>query len=170
MWAFEAEALGASSVVAADIGDERYYDHFTFCREHLGSRVVGYYNIPVEDLSRRMDCFWKFNPGKFDIVQHLGLLYHLKDPLLSLDQCRACLNTGGFLLLESAACVVPGELPMALFNSKSDVYVDETTYWALNEPAILDALKMSGFEPLEFRSRVPHSDMIERLTLLAKAI
>ena len=40
--------------------------------------------------------------GSFDVVNSLGVLYHLTDPLLSLRQAFASLKRGGLLLLETA--------------------------------------------------------------------
>jgi hypothetical protein len=40
--------------------------------------------------------------GGFDIVQHLGVLYHLPNPMLSLAQCRSVPKESGSLLLEMA--------------------------------------------------------------------
>lgn len=40
-----------------------------------------------------MDDMETTNP--YDIVQHLGLLYHVRDPLWTLSQCRSVVKTGG---------------------------------------------------------------------------
>ena len=52
----------------------------------------------------------------FDVIQHLGLLYHLRDPMLSLSQSRSCLRTGGHILIETGA-VVNTDSSFMLFNN-----------------------------------------------------
>jgi tRNA (mo5U34)-methyltransferase len=140
MWAFEAEKLGAAPVVATDCYYEQVYERFLFCREVLGSKVIPYYNVSPYDLWERLDFFFQENWGdgkpyqrRFDIVQHLGLLYHLRDPLRSLSQARSVLRTGGHILIETAA-VVDEDGAFLLFNGvtpgRGRIYTDTTTWWA----------------------------------------
>ena len=57
-------------------------------------------NVPVQDLENRLNIVG-FDQ-KFDIVQHFGLLYHLRDPMLSLSQSRKVLSDDGILILKQA--------------------------------------------------------------------
>jgi SAM-dependent methyltransferase len=169
MWSFEAEKLGASVVLATDIGCEGYREHVSFIKAITGSRVGIYFNISAEDAFARLDTFFAVNPGLFDIVQHLGLLYHLENPMRSLRDARKCLKTGGSLLLETAY-FRDGDKPLALFNSQSDIYHDPNTYWAFNMPALVDALKICGFaEPIS-TSTIDQGNSIGRVCLVAKAV
>lgn len=100
MWAFEAEKLGARLVVATDADNRN--ENFEFVRTVLDSKVLSYYNVPPHRLYDRLDAvvFSHHNPGLqsqpvqqeilrfngFDIVQHLGLLYHLRDPMITISQ------------------------------------------------------------------------------------
>jgi tRNA (mo5U34)-methyltransferase len=158
MWAFEAEKLGAELVVATDCYYETY-KNFLFCKEILGSNVIPYYNISPYDLWSRMDVFLQENWGDqkpydrlFDVVQHLGLLYHLRDPMLSLSQARSVIRTGGYLLIETAA-VINEEASFMLFNGvppdKQRIYEDTTTWWAPTLSCLKEMLKASLFEPVE---------------------
>ena len=169
MWAFEAEAMGAETVIGTDIGCDGYREHSAFIKSIIGSKVGFYYNVPVEQQFERLDTFWQFNPGLFDIVQHLGVLYHLQDPLCSLRQARKCLKPGGTLLLETAYWTNTCE-PGALFNSRRDVYDDATTYWAFNLAGLWDALLLCGFlEPDEY-CLVHQTSTIGRVCLTARAV
>lgn len=171
MWAFDAEAAGAATVIATDIGCEGYREHATFIKGALGSRVGLYFNVPTEEAFGRLDTFFAVNPGLFDIVQHLGLLYHVEDPMRSLRETRKCINAGGTLLLETAYWRDGGEKPAALFNSRSDVYIDPNTYWAFNLPGLLDVLKVCGFEAvLDSVSCIDQGNGIGRVCLRAKAV
>jgi SAM-dependent methyltransferase len=98
-WAFEAERRGAATVVATDARLTGYHN-LLFAKEMLESQVIPICNAPVQDLTNRLNTVGL--PKTFDIVQHLGLLYHLRDPLLSFAQVRQVLNPEGLVLLETA--------------------------------------------------------------------
>jgi SAM-dependent methyltransferase len=199
MWAFEAEKLGAELVVATDCYYETY-KNFLFCRNALNSRVIPYYNISPYDLYDRLDVFLEENWGDqkpydrlFDIVQHLGLLYHLRDPMLTLSQARSVIRKDGYLLIETAAVVNEGSSFM-VFNGvppqEQHIYKDTSTWWAPTIPCLLEMLRASLFEPIEDSMRVlerkahrnlktklkhylkpeNHTFTISRVSLVAKAI
>ena len=158
MWAFEAEKLGAELVVATDVYFETF-KNFLFCKEVLNSKVIPYYNVSPYDLWNRMDVFLQENWGVqrpyerlFDIVQHLGLLYHLRDPMLTLSQARSVIKSGGYLLIETAV-VVNENASLMLFNGippdNQRIYPDTTTWWAPTLPCLKEMLKASLFEPIE---------------------
>lgn len=98
-WAFEAERLGAALVVATDARLEGY-QNLLFARSVLDSNVIPLCNVPVQDLESRLQSVGLAD--EFDIIQHFGLFYHLRDPLLSLAQCRKMLRADGKLILETA--------------------------------------------------------------------
>jgi tRNA (mo5U34)-methyltransferase len=89
MWAFEAEALGASYVAATDLYPYAYVN-FLLCREALGSNVEPFYNTSVYDLRRNLgpqiygNAGQSIEDGLFDIVQNFGLMYHVRDPMYAL--------------------------------------------------------------------------------------
>lgn len=163
MWAFEAEKLGASQVVATDCYLETYHN-FLFCKEALGSKVIPYYNVSPYEIFNRLDVFLQENWGNqkpydrmFDIVQHFGLLYHLRDPLYTLSQSRSVIKTGGILLIETAA-VINEDGSFMLFNGvppqKQRIYDDLTTWWAPTIPCLKEMLRASLFEPIEASVKV----------------
>jgi tRNA (mo5U34)-methyltransferase len=186
MWAFEAEHLGANIVIATDCRYEAY-ENFLFCKEALGSKVIPFYNVNLYSLFERLDVFFQENWGNqkpherlFDIVQHLGLLYHLRDPLLSLFQTRSCLRTGGYLLMETAA-VINDDSSFMLFNGvppdEQKIYTDITTWWAPTITCLKEMLRASLFEPIEETINILKLDtsesmkhIISRVSLVATAI
>lgn len=99
MWAFEAEHRGAKLVVSSDARIDGYRN-LLFVRGILGSEVIPLCNVPVQELETRLNIIG-LEP-EFDIVQHYGLLYHLRDPMLSLAQTRKILSSDGVLILETA--------------------------------------------------------------------
>ena len=164
MWAFEAERLGASEVVASDI-TYHAFKHLLFCRDVLGSKVVPYYNISPYNLAERLDVRFGAvdadfgdkgmesapEDRAFDIVHDLGLLYHLRDPLASLSQARSVIKEGGLLLLETGvvlnmelSCMVPDGVDSYRFR----IYDDPTTWWAPTISCLHEMLQASLFEPL----------------------
>lgn len=150
LWAFEAEQRGAAYVVSSDI-TATCANRLLFCREALGSRVVPFFNVHVERLVEGRSFL-----GSHDIIQHLGVLYHLPDPFVSLSQCRALLNEGGSLVVETLAIQ---NIPMScmVFNGvmPSDhesgywwrLYKGAHPQWAPTLSCLLEMLLLAGFMP-----------------------
>lgn len=94
--AFAAERRGASRVVAVDIEDPSWYG-FDVLSEHLGSKVE-YVRASAYELEA------KLAGERFDLVIFWGVLYHLRHPLLALDNVRAVVADGGTAWVETAIC------------------------------------------------------------------
>ncbi len=157
MFAFEAEKLGARHIVATDCL-YKSFNNFLFCREVFESKVIPYYNVSPYRLTERLDCYFgERYPGqendvrKFDVVQHLGLLYHLRDPLLSIAQARSVLKDGGYLLIETDVIMDRDESFM-LFNGLPDnarVRDNYSVWWAPTRKCLFEMLNSSLFEVME---------------------
>jgi hypothetical protein len=80
--------------------------------------------------------------GGFDIIQHLGLLYHLRDPMLSLAQSRSVIRDGGTLLIETAFDI--SESPAMQLNVQNRIYDDHTTWWTPTLACLAGMLRMSS--------------------------
>ena len=82
-FSFECERRGAKRVLAVDnYAWNRFgMDEFLSARERLGSKVE-YQRLDVYDLDPAAI-------GQFDLVLLLGVLYHLRNPLLALEQIKA---------------------------------------------------------------------------------
>ncbi len=91
--AFELERRGAARVVAVDIFDPDYFG-VAALTEFLGSGVE-FVRCTVYELAQRFR-------DPFDLVIFWGVLYHLRHPLLALDNVRTV--TAGTASLESAVC------------------------------------------------------------------
>jgi tRNA (mo5U34)-methyltransferase len=180
MWAFEAEKLGARAVVATDCNYPAFRN-FLFCKEWLRSSVLPYFNVSPYNLHERLDCCFELLHGPnephahlFDIVQHFGLLYHVRDPLFCLNQARSVTHSGGHLVLETAI-VTAGEGSFMLFNGippePGRIYDDITTWWAPSLACLKEMLRASLFQPHEETIRIlPQSSNIGRVSLIAEAI
>jgi len=140
-FSFEAERRGAARVVATD----HYSWHgptwstkagFTLARELLGSRVEDL-DIDVMDLSPD-------RVGTFDVVLFLGVLYHLRHPLLALERVAAV--TADLLVLETVVDMVGFGRPAAAFYPGRELNGDPTNWWGPNPSAVNGMLHAVGFE------------------------
>lgn len=178
MWAFEAERRGASLVVSTDIRMDGY-PNLLFAREVLESKVVPMCNVPVQELSERVKVVRL--EREFDIVHHLGLFYHLRDPLLSLSQARAVMPVGGQLVLETAFIEDDENSFMAFAGLPGNYHfygISDT--WAPTRLCLKEILLRTQFKPI----REDHWQVVEqpklakegsnlrigRITVLAEAL
>jgi tRNA (mo5U34)-methyltransferase len=156
MFTFEAEKLGASSVIATDCM-YKSFENFLFCREVLKSNALPYFNVSPYNLTERLDVYFQehYDEAKedrrFDIVQHLGLLYHLRDPMLSLLQARSVLKPDGILLIETDV-ILENDEPVMVFNGlphNARIRDNYSVWWAPTKSCLFEMLKASLFEVVE---------------------
>lgn len=143
-FSFAAERLGAARVLATDSfawGGAPWgsMEPFKLAREALSSQVEDRF-IDVMDLSPQ-------EVGTFDVVFFLGVLYHVRDPLLTLE--RVASVTGELLVLETLVDLTFLRRPAAAFYPAAEMVGDETNWWGPNTAAVLGMLRAVGFERLE---------------------
>src|SRR5581483_1343039 len=138
--AFELERRGAARVVAVDIFDPDWFG-VRALTEFLGSKVE-YVQSSVYELGDRI-------AEPFDLVVFWGVLYHLRHPLLALDNIRAV--TGGEASLETAVC--DHELPrrqrgrsLARFYRRGELSDDPSNWFAPTVTALEEWCGSAGFE------------------------
>jgi tRNA (mo5U34)-methyltransferase len=121
--AFALERRGASRIVAIDIYAGQRFG-FNAIRDALGSRVE-FQRLSVYELSSRLT-------EKFDVVIFFGVLYHLRHPLLALDNVRAV--TAGHAYIETAVCdyetAACEEVPVARFYRFDELAGDSSNWFA----------------------------------------
>jgi len=139
MWAFEAEEMGAEKVVACDIwqGDQM---GMTRCEFAIKSKTSG-----LELRKFDAHCFPATWESQFDIIQCLGMLYHVENPLQVLREVHRCIAPSGLMLLETACVRSDLPYPWVMLNTRDDIYCDPTTFWVPNMIALTDMLKLTGF-------------------------
>jgi len=145
-FSFEAERRGAEKVLATDlpVGQLRGLgERFALAREALGSRVEDL-GIDVYDLSPE-------KVGVFDVVLFLGVLYHLKHPLLGLERIFSV--TGSLLILETHVDMCDCRTPAAAFYPGAELNNDPSNWWGPNEAAVVGMLKTVGFKEVKVFSR-----------------
>jgi tRNA (mo5U34)-methyltransferase len=150
-YSFECERRGAEVVA---IEGNPGPTGFKLMRELLGSQVECY-TMNIYDLTPE-----RF--GEFDLVLCLGVLYHLRHPLLGLERVHAVCR--GQMILETQVCDhhfidasgTPRELapallpvPLAQFYPGAELNHDTTSWWAPNLAGLHAMLRSVGFEPYE---------------------
>ena len=144
MWAFEAEKLGARIVVAADIWQNHLpgLNRFMLAHQALESKAIPVTNAEVHVLHSRMVALMNKLGigGGFDVIQCLGLIYHIQNPMLAFHQIRKCLAHDGVMLLETS-CWNSDDQPIMRFNCDLGAYNDTCSFWFPNLPCLVGMLE-----------------------------
>lgn len=159
-FAFECERRGAKRVLATDSycwsgqgwGSK---DGFNLARRALKSKVEDL-EIDVLDLSPE-------RVGVFDLVICLGVLYHMRDPLLALERIASV--TGERLILDTHVDLMMLKRPAIAFYEGKELNNDPTNWCGPNPPAVKAMLRTVGFERVEIVST-----RISRAHRLARAL
>jgi tRNA (mo5U34)-methyltransferase len=141
-FSFALEQRGAK-VMAIDYA-EREVNGFALASEILGSQVefrcVNVYDVDPERL------------GTFDVVLFLGVLYHLRNPLLAFDRIRSVCKPGTLLFVETQIATAPAlhqlQEPVWQFYLRDALLGDATNKWAPNMPGLRAMVEESQFEVL----------------------
>ena len=152
-FSFEAERRGASRVVATDYyswrgvgwGTANGKAGFELARAALGSKIDDV-EIDVMDLSPE-------RVGTFDVVLFLGVLYHLRHPLLALE--RVASVTRELLILETVVDMLGFRRPAMAFYPDRELNNDPTNWWAPNVAAVDGMLRTVGFEHIRTVTPLP---------------
>jgi tRNA (mo5U34)-methyltransferase len=139
-FSFEAERRGAARVLATDSFSWRgdgwgSKAGFELARAALGSHVEDA-EIDVMDLSPD-------RVGTFDVVFFLGVLYHVRHPLLALE--RVASVTRECLVLETVVDCLGYPRPAMAFYPEGELDRDPTNWWAPNLACATAMLRTVGF-------------------------
>ena len=158
-YSIEMKRRGAARVVGID-SDDRYLAQARLAAEALGFEGISFRNLSVYDVARLGE--------RFDLVIFMGVLYHLRHPLLALDLIRE--HVAGDLMLfqtmqqgsndvypvpEDHPFHVPGTYrPPAYFDEpgypkmhfiEREFAHDWTNWWAPNAACSAAMLRAAGF-------------------------
>lgn len=156
-FSFEAERRGACRVLATDSfcwGGEGWGTKagFELARTALNSKVEDM-EIDVLDISPE-------TVGVFDLGLFLGVLYHMRHPLLALE--RVFSVTGDQLILETRIDMLSCKRPVMAFYPGPELENDPTNWWGPNPAAVEAMLRAVGFREVK---RIPrYSSLPYRVT------
>lgn len=105
----------------------------------------------------------------FDVVLHFGTLYHLKNPLSSIDRAIESLKPGGYLGLETQVFDHPDNEDICSFMHMHNN--DSTNFWALSSAVLSKCLMLAGFEqPQEMLKVSPKmlAEHMHRIVVVAR--
>lgn len=160
VFTFEAERRGASRVLATD----------SYCWSGEGwgtkegfltaSRILG---SQADDLEIDVMDLSPDRVGTFDLVLFVGVLYHLRHPLLALE--RVASVTGDQLIFDSHTAKIEEPDPVMLFYPGTELNNDPTNWWGANPPAVEAMLRDVGFRRIERK----HPELIKEGRLIIHA-
>jgi tRNA (mo5U34)-methyltransferase len=136
-FSFAAERFGASRVLAIDKGNwgkpggKRSFER---SRKALTSHVEDL-EMDVLDLSPE-------TVGRFDVVLFLGMLFHMRHPLLALE--RVASVSKELLVVETLVDMTFLRSPAAAFYP-SETRTEKSNWWGPNRAAVLGMLETVGF-------------------------
>lgn len=145
-FSFEAERRGAKRVLATDSfcwGGAGWgtKEGFEFARRVLRSKVEDH-EIDIMDLSRE-------KVGAFDVVFFLGVLYHMRHPLLALEIMGSVTAPGGIAIIETHVDMLHLERPAVAFYPGGELNGDGSNWCGPNPFAVDGMLKEAGFKKIE---------------------
>jgi tRNA (mo5U34)-methyltransferase len=148
-FSFEAERRGASRVLAADSFawtggvDGVSKAGFELAHAHFGSRVESR-TLDVLDLAPD-------KVGTFDVVFFLGVLYHMRHPLLALERVASVAKE--LLVLETLVDMLNVSRPAMAFYPGAELSRDPTNWIGPNPAAVEGMLRTVGFTRFEYAMR-----------------
>lgn len=160
-FSFEAERRGAARVLATDLfcwGGSKWgtKSGFELARRALNSRVKDR-DIDVLDLSPE-------KIGTFDLVLFLGVLYHMRHPLLALEKVASVTAVGGMVIIETHVDMLHMKRPALALYPDRELNNDPTNWFGPNPAAVEGMLKSVGFKDIIAHSPVPSATDPEAVT------
>ncbi len=155
-YSFECERRGASVLAIDNLNRMQRPDEiehasqgnrgFEIAKDILGSHV-DFKDMDVYDLAPE-------NVGMFDVVLFLGVLYHLKHPMLALEKIAAV--TTGMLIMETEWLRTPFARRALLEYLEADSFnSDPTNFCSPNTRWIKAVLRDCGFKKIEILYQTP---------------
>ncbi len=141
-FSFEAERRGAARVLATDSfiwgGGNPWYGKggFELARRHFNSKVLDREIDILEMSAEKID--------RWDIVFFLGVLYHMKHPLLALE--HAADVTKELLVVETVVDMLNISRPAIAFYPGGELSQDPSNWCGPNPSALIGMLQTVGFK------------------------
>ncbi|MEM9273996.1 MAG: class I SAM-dependent methyltransferase [Cyanobacteria bacterium P01_F01_bin.143] len=124
-------------------------------------------NIDADYMIGNAETYSRKN--NFDVILHFGTLYHLPNPLLSLQTTYKNLKKGGYLALETQVYDHPTDQNICYFMHMQNN--DKTNFWALSTHVLRKYMEIVGFFDIQELLRVSPAlleENMSRIILVAK--
>jgi tRNA (mo5U34)-methyltransferase len=139
-FAFQAEDAAASSITTIDIfppggGPCGFQSRFQMLHKFRQSKVV-YKQCDVYDVNSEF--------ATFDVINFCGVYYHLRHPMLALEELRKVLAPNGVMLIEGQILAhVVGAISMLWHETVLEN--DSTNWWTPSRRCLEEWLKATGW-------------------------
>ena len=112
-------------------------------RDRVRSQEIDVLELAPEHLPNLCDRpdHW----GSFDIVLCLGVLYHMRHPMLMLEKVFSVVAPGGLLVLETAIDALRETRPAAIFYETTELNNDPTNWFGPNPAMVMAMCRAVGF-------------------------
>jgi tRNA (mo5U34)-methyltransferase len=151
-YSFEAVRRGAKRVLATDHfvwqADPRIREAFDLARAFAAP--------DVEAMVADLDDLTPQSVGRFDVVLFLGVLYHLRHPLLALERI-ADLATET-LVVETHMDATDADRPTMIFYPGVELNGDPSNWWGPNPACVKAMLHDVGFRQVDYQPNPMHSN------------
>jgi len=131
---FYLHALGALETVGLE--PHMFVFHALFLNAVYERSGVSFHNVGWEDLHAGY-------LGNFDLVNCLGLIYHVKEPTLLLERIASIMKPGARLLMETH--VLSESSKQACFIEDA-FWGDVTYWWIFGDECLMGMLRSTGFK------------------------
>jgi tRNA (mo5U34)-methyltransferase len=159
---FELERRGATRLLGVDIYPPDFYGSAAI-GTFLGSRAE-FLQANLYDLAATL------RGERFDIVLAFGVIYHLRHPLLGLDNIWRLVADEGMAVIESQVAdrSLPSAaaLPFVEFH-RHELEGDSSNWFAPTTTALMDWCRSSGFNPVHMETW-PEAPPIRALVVLER--
>jgi len=132
--AFYLHALGALETVGLE--PHPFYFHALFLNAVYNREGVSFHNVGWENLDTNY-------LGNFDLVNCLGLIYHVKEPMALLEKIASIMKPGAKLLIETHAL---SESSKQACFIEGPFWGDVTYWWIFGDECLMGMLRSTGFK------------------------
>ncbi|MCL4147960.1 UNVERIFIED_CONTAM: hypothetical protein GTU68_031394 [Idotea baltica] len=132
---------------------ERCFFQFELIRRYIENDSLLFELFGVEDI----DIFNEL----FDVILCMGVLYHRRDPLLSLRKMWGALKPGGRVLVETLSYPIDGSFAFCVPDRYAQMH---NVFLIPSKDALISWLKKSGFKKCEIVSEVKITNEEQRKT------
>jgi 2-polyprenyl-3-methyl-5-hydroxy-6-metoxy-1,4-benzoquinol methylase len=113
--------------------------------KEVAERLGDILGVRPEFLIENAETFVRIN--QYDLALHLGTLYHLANPIKSVENCFRSLKSGGWFALETIC--YRGSSDATLCKWIYGLGGDNTNFWALGEGAVQSIASYCGITNLK---------------------